>query len=172
VPRERTVIVIVTATSLPPARHISEEGIRLIEFFEGGASLVASYDVANHCTIGIGHLIDDIWCIGELRAKPEDVQKWFREDIKKVELHIASKIGGARMNSCQFDAIASFVFNLGPYYFDNSGLVAALRDGEFDRVPDILGKYVYAGGQGPIRGLQVRRAAEAKLFSECVYMTQ
>jgi GH24 family phage-related lysozyme (muramidase) len=164
----QTVIVVVTATPLPPAKKVSDEGRKFIAFFEGN-SQIAFFDVGRHCTIGIGHLVDPIWCIGELKAKDDDIKDWFDDDIKNTEKYLATRLGMVRLNQCQFDALASFHFNLGNYYFDYSGMVEILQKGEFDSVPDVFAKFVYSEGIGPIEGMQVRRAAEAKLFEECVY---
>jgi GH24 family phage-related lysozyme (muramidase) len=165
---ERTVIVIVSPTSLPPAKKVSVEGRKFISLEEGD-SLIAYFDVGQHCTIGTGHQVDPVWCLGELKITADKAREWFDQDIVNTERHLAEKLGGVNLNQCQFDALASFHFNLGNYYFDNSGMIEVLQEGNFTAIPDVLGKFVYAEGKGPIKGMQIRRAAEAKLFSECQY---
>lgn len=165
---EKTVIVIVTATPLPPAKKVSENGKKFIAFFEGD-SLTAYFDIGMHCTIGTGHRVDPIYCLGELKVSVDQSREWFEQDIRNTERHLAEKLGGVRLNQCQFDALASFHFNLGSYYFDHSGMIETLQEGNLTAIPDIFAKFVYSEGKGPIRGMSLRRAAEARLFSECDY---
>lgn len=165
---ERTVLVVVSPTPLPPAKKVSDAGRRFIAFEEGD-SLAAYFDVGMHCTIGTGHQVDPVWCLGELKVSEDQSREWFDQDIVNTEKHLAETLGGVKLNQCQFDALASFHFNLGSYYFDHSGMIEVLQEGNFTAIPDVLGKFVYAEGKGPIKGMQIRRAAEAKLFSECQY---
>jgi lysozyme len=171
----RTVLVIQTATPLPTPtstprpNRVSEDGKSFIKFFEG-KSLVAYFDAAKHCTIGIGHMTDDIWCYGELKTTDLQADKWFAEDIQNTERYLAIELGGINLIQCQFDALADFEFNLGNYYFEVSGIKNALLKNDYMGVVDIFGMYTYANGI-QIDGLVIRRAADAKLFQECVYQS-
>jgi hypothetical protein len=68
----------------------------------------------------------------------------------------------------QFDALVSFVFNIGVGAFGGSTLLRRLNGGEYDAVPAELMRWVYSGGtQQP--GLVRRRRAEGVLFSQGDY---
>lgn len=170
----RTVIVVHTATPLPTPtatpkpRHISASGKLFIMFFEQ-RSLVAYYDIGGHCTIGIGHRMDSMWCDGELKASEAQIDAWFEEDIKQTEHTMAIELGGVELNQCQYDALASFTFNLGDYYLRVSGFRDKLLNNDYVGVLDIFAKYKFVKGV-EVKGLVTRRAAEAKLFTECEYI--
>jgi lysozyme len=63
----------------------------------------------------------------------------------------------------QFDALVSFIYNVGSIK-PNSGLDKALRSGRPKVVAANLQRYVYAGGQ-KLAGLVKRRNYEAMLFA-------
>jgi lysozyme len=156
-----------TATATPKPRTVSNEGRNFIMLFEGN-SLVAYYDITGHCTIGMGHRIESLWCDGQLKASDEQTKQWFAEDIRSTEVFLGTEMGGVELNQCQFDALADFVFNLGPYYFKVSGIREALTQKDTVLFLKILSKYSYSEGVY-LKTLADRRAAEAKLFTECNY---
>jgi lysozyme len=161
-----------TATPIHPIR-VSEKGKKFIAAMEG-KSLVAYFDASNHCTIGYGHQVEEAWCYGELKITDSKADEWFDQDIKVSERFLAMEILDKNMahvsiNQCQYDALASFLFNMGGYYFRTSGILDAVKIRDYLAVPEILARYIYAGGGVPVDGLKVRRGAEARLFEECVY---
>jgi lysozyme len=166
-------IVIYTATPMPTAtatlkpRTVSNEGRNFIMLFEGN-SLVAYYDITGHCTIGMGHRIESIWCDGQLKTSDEQTKQWFAEDIRSTEVFLGTEMGGVELNQCQFDALADFAFNLGPYYFEVSGIREALTQKDTILFLKILSRYAYSEGVY-LKNLADRRASEAKLFTECDY---
>jgi len=171
----RTVVVVEVHTATPAPTftptlqpmHISEMGKKMIQYFEG-LSLVASWDIGRHCAIGWGHGVEDMWCLGELKISRDQADKWFAEDVRAVERFLSGELGGTRLNQCQYDAVASFTFNLGDYYFQVSGMRLALMSGDHLKVLKIFAKYTYSEGIY-VEGLAVRRAVEAKLYEECIY---
>ena len=68
----------------------------------------------------------------------------------------------------QFDALVSFVFNLGAGAFAESTLLRELNAGRYDAVPLQLDRWVKAGGK-TLEGLVRRRKAEGVLFSQGGY---
>jgi GH24 family phage-related lysozyme (muramidase) len=126
-------------------------------------------DAAGHCTIGFGHLVHHGPCDGteaeHLRAglSRQDALALLREDV-------AAKAGLVRdavkvpLNQRQFDALVSFVFNVGEGNFGRSTLLRRLNAGKYDAVPAELRRWVKAGGR-TLQGLVRRRAAEAALFA-------
>ena len=64
----------------------------------------------------------------------------------------------------EFEALCSFVYNLGAGALQASTLRAMLRRGEREDAPAQFLRWIYAGGR-PSRGLLRRRSAEARHFS-------
>ena len=64
----------------------------------------------------------------------------------------------------QFDALVSFVFNLGSGAFGGSTLLKKLNAGDYSAVPAQLMRWNKAGGR-VLRGLTRRRQAEIDLLT-------
>ena len=68
------------------------------------------------------------------------------------------------LRQCQWDAIVSFVFNVGIRNFRSSTLLAKIRTNPDDNsIMDEFLRWVYANGK-VMKGLQKRRLAEMKLY--------
>lgn len=68
------------------------------------------------------------------------------------------------LRQCQWDAIVSFVFNVGIGNFKASTLLAKIRINPDDNsIIDEFLRWVYANGK-VMRGLQKRRLTEMKLY--------
>ena len=68
------------------------------------------------------------------------------------------------LRQCQWDAIVSFVFNVGIGNFKSSTLLAKIRiNPEDNSIIDEFLRWVYANGK-VMKGLQKRRLAEMKLY--------
>ena len=68
------------------------------------------------------------------------------------------------LRQCQWDAIVSFVFNVGIGNFKASTLLAKIRINPDDNsIIDEFLRWVYANGK-VMKGLQKRRLAEMKLY--------
>ncbi len=65
----------------------------------------------------------------------------------------------------QFDALVSWVFNLGPTNLAASTLLKVLNAGEYDEVPAQIKRWNKAGGK-VLQGLIRRREAEALHFQD------
>ena len=63
----------------------------------------------------------------------------------------------------QFDALCSWVFNLGPNNLKSSTLLAVLNQGKYKDVPEQIIRWNKAGGK-ILEGLKKRRASESLLF--------
>ena len=74
------------------------------------------------------------------------------EDLVKVSL-----------SQCEFDALCSWVYNLGPTNLQESTLLRVLNEGKYNEVPTQIKRWNKAGGQ-VLEGLVRRREAEALLF--------
>ena len=135
----------------------SKKGIDLIKKFEGFRANPYICP-AGVLTIGYGHTknvrLGD-YC-SEMQA-----EQFLAEDLEVAEIEL-NKMQGLNQN--QFDALASFIFNLGVRNFQKSTLRTEILRGSKEAViRSEFGRWVYAGGKVS-KGLQARRKAEADLF--------
>lgn len=156
-------------------RTLSAAGARLIAEFEGFSPRLYD-DPAGHCTIGYGHLVHKGACDGS--EPPRFKQGLSRSEARQL-LREDARPAGNTVNSLvkvpltqpQFDALTSFVYNLGAGALAESQLLKRLNNGEYDAVPEEMAKWVHAGGQ-KLEGLVRRRSAEGQLFATGKYATQ
>ena len=132
-----------------------------LKAFEG-LMLTAVRDVGGVLTIGYGHTGKDVE-EGD-RISPYWAEELLKEDLGLVESQVrALKV--ARTQG-QFDALVSFVYNLGIGRLRNSILLKVIRNGgSRNQIKTEFKKWVYAGGK-KLKGLEKRREWEAKRFFE------
>jgi GH24 family phage-related lysozyme (muramidase) len=143
--------------------RISDEGLALIAEFEGFVDHPYN-DAAGHATIGYGHLLHH----GPVTAADNrrwgtmsraEGQKLLRKDVRSREAAVSSLVK-VPLNQGQFDALVSFVFNLGEGALRESTLLRKLNAGDYSAVPSELARWNKAGGR-VLPGLVRRRQAEA-----------
>jgi lysozyme len=141
---------------------LSQDGIRLIHAFEG-CRLRAYDDGAKYPTIGWGHRI---WPEETERFKngltQEEADALFLVDKKKAENHIHDLVHFS-LNQNQFDAMVSFVFNLGRKKVSSSTIRRLLNEGRIQEASAEFERWIYIKGQ-PSNGLRRRRQAESLMF--------
>ena len=136
----------------------SSKGKLLIKDFEG-LRLKAYLCAAGVPTIGWGHTKGVRLGQTITEAQAEDL---LVEDIAPIERQLNRL--GVNFRQGQFDALVSWIFNLGATTFSNSTLCKRIKEGAADQqVADEIVKWVYANGR-PLLGLMKRRVAEANLF--------
>lgn len=136
----------------------SSKGLRLIKGFEG--LRLESYKCpAGVWTIGYGHTkgIKPDMVIDQSKA-----DEYLIEDIAPIERFLnALKIN---FRQEQFDALVSWIFNIGVGDFKGSTLFKKISaDAPDEEITDQIIRWVYAGGK-PLPGLKKRRIAEANMF--------
>lgn len=137
---------------------ISDAGIQMIEGFEG-FSASAYQDQRGIWTIGYGHTRD----VHEGdTCTPAQAQEWLASDLQTAQ-NIVNELVTASLNQNQFDALTSFVYNVGGGNFGKSTLLRELNAGNFAGASDEFPKWNKTGGKVS-NGLAARRAAEQKLF--------
>ena len=142
----------------------SQQGLKLIERFEG-ISFTPYKDCVGLYTIGVGHLIGDGRSLPSSWNRTLTVNECYEllaSDVTKFELGVARYIT-AKLTQNQFDALVSFAFNLGLGTLQRSSLRQKLNRGDQEGAIKTWLKYNMAGGK-VIRGLDLRRKAEVKLF--------
>lgn len=137
---------------------ISSDGIELIKKFEG-CRLQAYRCPAGVPTIGYGHTKGVK--MGD-KITQEQADGFLREDVKPIEV-LLNKLG-INFRQEQFDALVSWIFNLGGGNFNSSTMKKRIVSdaGNLD-ITDQLVKWYNAGGR-PLSGLKLRRIAEANMF--------
>ena len=115
-----------------------------------------------------------VWTIGYGHTGP-DVEKGMRISQSAALLLLEADIQPAasavrsaarvKLNQNQFDALVSFVFNLGAGALGSSTLLGKLNRGDFEGAADEFPKWNKAGQPKKVLpGLVTRRAAERALF--------
>ena len=138
--------------------EISNRGIELIKKFEG-LRLTAYRCSAGVLTTGYGHT-RGVKAGDLITARQAD--EFLREDVRSAELVVNLDVK-VWLSQGQFDALVSFVFNLGAGNFVKSTLLRKLNDGNYVGAADQFGRWIYAG-KTELPGLIRRRAAERELF--------
>ncbi len=138
--------------------NISEAGFNLIRKFEGCRLLAYDDSVAIH-TIGYGHTLGV--CRGDTCTQ-EQAEQWLKEDARHAENCVNHSVSVA-LTQNEFDALVSFVFNLGCGALTGSTLLRKLNDGDPNGAGDQFGRWNKTGGI-VLAGLMARRKAEADLF--------
>jgi len=137
---------------------ISQQGIELIKRHEG-LRLTSYICPGGKWTIGYGHTKN---AKKGLIITEEQAEQFLRDDLKQAEDTI--KAENLNLNQNQFDALVSFVFNLGSYNFKRSALLRLLKEGKpKEEVAKQFGRWVNAGGK-KLAGLVRRREEESVLF--------
>ena len=137
---------------------IGYEGLTMIKHFEG-LELEAYKCPAGVWTIGYGHIkgVQEGDVITEQQADDMLV-----EELNEYENYINTLVK-CSLNQNQFDALVSWVYNLGPANLQASTLLKVLNAGDFAGVPAQIMRWNKAGGK-VLEGLTRRRQAEADLF--------
>ena len=138
--------------------NTSAEGISLIKKFEG-CELTAYQCSAGVWTIGYGHTKD---VEPGMQITQEDAEEMLVEELHEYENYI-NKYVTAPLSQNQFDAMVSWVYNLGPANLKASTLLKVLNAEDYDGVPAQIKRWNKAGGE-ILDGLIRRREAEARLF--------
>lgn len=157
---------------LKPA-HLSDQGAEFVAGFEGFVGHL--YDVFDVAHIGYGHKLHD----GPFTA--QDVYDWggppaghitqafalslLREDALTAERAIRREAPKARLGQHQFDALVSFVYNLGETAFAESRIPDLLDLGSrsYHAATELMLEFDHVDGE-VVPGLLKRRKAEVHLF--------
>ena len=140
---------------------VSKLGIDLIKHFEG-LKLTAYKPVPTekYYTIGIGHYGADVK--KDMAISEKQAEELFRKDIATIETTLNKM--GINFTQNEFDALVSFIFNLGQGNFNNSTLKKYILQGKSDiEICDQIIRWVNSNGK-PLLGLKRRRVAEANMW--------
>jgi GH24 family phage-related lysozyme (muramidase) len=142
-----------------PVTGIGKEGLELIKKWEG-LRLTAYLPTPNDVwTIGYGHTKTAKRGMTITEKQAEDLLKG---DLAWVEEALARNVK-VPLKQNQYDALASFVYNLGEGNFRSSTLLKLLNAGDYDGAADQLLRWNKQKGK-VLRGLTNRRMEERALF--------
>ncbi len=124
----------------------SDDGIKRIEQREGKKNK-AYKDVKGIWTIGVGHIGPEVY--EGLAWTDQQIEDALRDDLKEAEDCINSSVK-VPLTQKQFDALVSFVFNIGGLAFRRSTLLRNLNMGDYEKAaenfdmwhipPEIIGR--------------------------------
>jgi GH24 family phage-related lysozyme (muramidase) len=156
------------------AMTVSDAGVDLVKEWEGFVPKLYN-DAVGHCTVGYGTLVHKGKCDGRDSEQPylggisqEDATRLLTGTLAGTQTAVNGAVKVA-LTQNQFDALVSFVYNIGDGAFAQSTLLRLLNQGKYDEVPRELKKWVKARKDGQLielPGLVKRRAAEADLFEK------
>jgi lysozyme len=139
--------------------RISPEGLAFIKRMEG-CSLTAYLDSVKVPTIGVGHTRGVK--MGDTCTE-EQADQYLLDDLESVYSDIDALVD-VPLTQGQFDALCSFVFNLGGPALRSSTLLKLLNAGDYEAARKQIPRWDKAGKQ-VLAGLTKRRAAEAAMFA-------
>lgn len=154
--------------------QVGQSGKKLFQEWEG-LELNEYLDSGGAPTIGVGHLMTRsermsgkiiINGKGVVYRKGLTVQQcWdlLDQDLDSAEASVNSMVK-VPLNQNQFDALVSFVFNVGNNAFRDSTLLKVLNAGHFDQVPTQLRRWIRDNGK-IVKGLINRREKEISLWN-------
>lgn len=157
-----------TSPASPTRRSISPAGIALIKEFEGFRAKLYN-DSAGHCTIGYGTLVHRGSCNGSEPAEylagisKERATDLLLQKVRQFEDAINDSVI-VTLNQSQFDALVSFVYNIGAGAFRRSTLLRKVNANPAEQgIRAEFLRWVRAGGR-VLPGLVSRRERESEVY--------
>ena len=141
---------------------ISNAGLKLIKQYEGFCP-TPYFCPAGKLTIGYGHVI----LSGENfpdEITEENAQILLKQDVSTTEYAINSLVIIV-LSQNQFDALVSFVYNVGSKAFEKSTLLRFLNENKLELAAKQFSRWIFANGMVQ-KGLINRRMAEKLMFLE------
>jgi lysozyme len=144
-------------------------GLDLIKRCEGWVPTVYKCQ-AGHDTVGFGHLVT----VAEEKAQTfargltlEEGEALLARDVARFEAAVG-RLVDVRLTQNQFDALVSFVFNVGVAAFTRSTLLKKINAGDLDLRAEFMrwtqAREPRTGRMAELPGLKARRKAEADLW--------
>jgi len=140
---------VVTASTLAFLRQ--REGLKYVPYRDGPG-----------WSIGYGHFLGTNQPPTDMRIALAQAEKWLSEDAQKAASAI-KRLVAVPLSQSQFDALVSFVYNIGETDFRNSTLLRKLNSGDAAGAANEFRRWVYQGNT-VVAGLMARRSLEKELF--------
>ena len=149
--------------------EISQEGVTLIKHYEGcpkdrDGNAVAYRCPANKLTIGYGslNLIDGSPVEDDMSITMQEAENLLTHELKQYQEYINDMVK-VPLKQNEFDALVSWVFNLGPTNLKSSTLLKVLNAGDYENVPEQIKRWNKVNSVVN-EGLVKRRKSQALLF--------
>lgn len=142
-------------------RKITQDGLDFIQDVEG-CKLYAYLDTGGVYTIGVGHTGPEV--VKGLTCTMEQALQWLREDSEEAQEGVRRLVKGL-LTQNQFNALVSFVFNVGVGAFSKSTMLKLINKGDFDGAANEFPKWNKDNGK-EILGLTKRRILEQAVFEK------
>ena len=142
-------------------RKITQDGLDFIQDVEG-CKLFAYLDTGGVWTIGVGHTGPEV--VKGLTCSMEQALQWLKEDSEEAQEAIRQSVEGL-LTQNQFNALVSFVFNVGVNAFKKSTMLKLINNGDFDGAAKEFPKWNKDNGK-EILGLSKRRILEQSVFEK------
>lgn len=143
--------------------NISQKGIDLIKEFEGFRAETYN-DSGGIPTIGYGHALRQNETF--TRISEQEAEELLKSDIYIAERYVNNNFGKRIREQNEFDALVSFIFNIGQGAFNKSSVNTYLRLNEFKICMIWWAKWIRDGKGNVLKGLVNRRKEEIELFNE------
>lgn len=137
---------------------ISKRGLQLIKKFEG-LRLVAYKDGGGVWTVGYGHTSN---VLAGMQITEAQAEGFLRLDIHGAEYAIRRHVE-VPLSQNEYDALVSFVFNVGATQFATSTLLSLLNDLDYNDAAEQLPRWCHDNGI-VVQGLLNRRRDERLMF--------
>lgn len=146
--------------------NISNNGIAFIKN-EEGERLSAYQDSRGIWTIGVGHtgLVNLVPVEKGMAITSKQSSEILKKDISWVESAITDNVK-VKLNQNQYDALCSFIFNIGVNAFKGSTMLKELNAGNYSKAADCMLMWSRAGSDPNI--LASRRQRERGLFNAAI----
>lgn len=142
--------------------QISFNGKKLIQELEGFRG-TAYLDTGGVWTVGYGTTkIEGKPVEAGQTATEVQAQKWLDEDLAWAQTAV-NKLVKYVLKQSMFDALVSFVYNVGENAFARSTMLQLLNSGQYAAAAQQFDRWVYDNGK-LVKGLVSRRREERSLF--------
>lgn len=143
---------------------ISQRGVDALKQYEGYRSK-AYQDSVGVWTIGYGTTkIEGKPVEPGMTCTPEEAELYLRADLAWAQTAV-NQLVKFQLTQPMFDALVSFVYNVGETAFKNSTMLKKLNAGDYAGAANEFDRWVYAGGK-LLPGLVSRRKLERTMFEE------
>lgn len=149
--------------SINAADLIASHADTLVAAFEGD-KLKAYQDANGVWTIGYGHTGPDVH--SGLTWTEDTARAMLKHDMLTADNDVLSLVA-VPLNQNQYDALASFDYNLGHGHVEGSTTLHKLNAGDYQGAADAMLLWIQPGSANEV-GLLRRRTAERALFLKAV----
>lgn len=145
-------------------RIMSKEAVDILKFYEG-LKLKAYQDTGGVWTIGYGHTsaAGGMKVYAGLTITHAQAEQLLKDDLVRMTYPVIKRLVKVDLTQGQFDALCSFIYNLGEGQVKTSTLLKLLNAKDYKGASSQFDRWIYDNGV-KLNGLIVRRAAERKLF--------